>query len=71
MTKANQFRSLIAASGQAPVAESSLAVVPRITAASTRKRWQTNRARLCTGWHLSPKDTSQQSESRTHPGRQR
>ncbi len=37
MTKTNQFRSLIAASGQAPLAEPNLAVVPKITAASTRR----------------------------------
>ena len=37
MTKTNQFRSLIAASGQSAVAEPNLAVLPRISAASTRK----------------------------------
>jgi hypothetical protein len=37
MSKPNQFRSLIAASGQSPVAEANLAVVPRISAASARK----------------------------------
>ncbi len=37
MTKPNQFRSLIAASGQAPLAEPNLSVVPKITAAAPRK----------------------------------
>ena len=36
-SKPNQFRSLIAASGQAPMAEPNLTVVPKITAASVRK----------------------------------